>query len=107
MTFSILIPTWNNLEFLKLCVRSVRQNSSFAHQIIVHVNEGRDGTLEWVKQEGLDYTFSPNNIGVCLAMNLMRSKVKTDYVCYLNDDMYVCPGWDEALANEIERLGHK
>ena len=107
MTFSILIPTWNNLDFLKLCVHSIRQNSRFAHQIIVHVNEGADGTLEWVKQEGLDYTYSPKNIGVCLAMNAMRSKVKTDYICFLNDDMYVCPDWDVALAKEIESLGHK
>lgn len=107
MTFSILIPTWNNLDFLKLCVQSVRKNSRYNHQIIIHVNEGSDGTLDWVREQGLDYTYTPNNVGVCLAMNLMRSKVKTDYVCYVNDDMYVCPGWDEAIAKEIESLGHK
>ena len=52
--FSILIPTWNNLSFLKLCVESIRENSSLEHQIIVHINDGSDGTLEWVKAEGLD-----------------------------------------------------
>ena len=25
--FSILIPSWNNLAFLKLCVASIRKNS--------------------------------------------------------------------------------
>ena len=37
-------------------------------------------------------------------MNMMRTKVKTDYICFLNDDMYVLPGWDTALMEEIERL---
>lgn len=102
--FSILIPTWNNLPYLKLCIQSIRQHSAFRHQIIVHVNDGSDGTLEWVKAEGLDYTHSPANIGVCLAMNTMRRLVKTPYIYFINDDMYVLPGWDTVLMEEIEKL---
>ena len=86
--FSILIPTWNNLDYLKLCVRSIRQHSAYNHQIIIHVNDGSDGTLEWVKAEGLEYTHSDENIGVCLAMNSMRRHVKTDYIYFINDDMF-------------------
>lgn len=104
MEFSIIIPTWNNLPFLKICVESIRKNSAFKHQIIVHVNDGSDGTLEWVKAEGIDYTWTEKNVGVCLAVNMMRTKVKTDYIFYLNDDMYVLPGWDVALAEEIKSL---
>ncbi len=104
MKFSIIIPSWNNLPFLQLCVDSIRRHSAEAHQIIVHVNQGTDGTLEWVRQQGLDYTYSEHNIGVCLACNLMRTKVKTDYILYLNDDMYVLPGWDTALAAEVASL---
>lgn len=104
MRFSIIIPTWNNLPFLKLCVESIRKNSTAPHQIIVHVNEGSDGTLQWVQEQGLDYTFSERNIGVCMACNRMRSKVQTDYMFYLNDDMYVLPGWDTALEEEIHAL---
>lgn len=102
--FSIFIPSWNNLPFLKLCIESIRRHSACSHQIIVHVNEGTDGTLQWVKDEGLDYTYTERNVGVCLSMNMMRTKVKTDYICFLNDDMYVLPGWDAALSEEIERL---
>jgi glycosyltransferase involved in cell wall biosynthesis len=104
--FSILVPTWNNLPFLKLCIHSIRKNSAFAHQVIVHVNEGNDGTLEWVKESGLSFTYSEQNIGVCWAMNAMRSMVTTDYLVFMNDDMYVCPGWDTAIDEEIRSLGH-
>ena len=103
-TFSIIIPSWNNLPFLKLCVRSIRQNSAADHQIIVHVNDGSDGTLEWVRGEGIDYTHSEKNIGVCMACNMMRTLVKTDYILYLNDDMYLLPGWDTAFEREIDSL---
>lgn len=104
MEFSILIPTWNNLDYLKLCIASIRRNSAFNHQIIVHVNEGGDGTLEWVRQQGIDHTSCTNNEGVCWAMNRMRRLVKKDYIFYVNDDMYLLPGWDVALDDEIGRL---
>jgi len=102
--FSILIPTWNNLKYLQLCIKSIARNSGFTHQIIIHVNEGTDGTLEWVQQNEYSYTYSRNNIGVCWAMNAMRNLVDTDYIVFLNDDMYVCPGWDSALDEEIKSL---
>ena len=105
--FSILIPSWNNLSYLKLCIESIRKNSHYQHQIIVHVNEGIDGTKEWVSQQrDVDYTISDTNIGVCYALNIGRGLVNTDYILYINDDMYVCPGWDKALVDEINIIGH-
>lgn len=102
--FSILIPSWNNLDLLKLCVRSIRQNSSYSHQMIVHVNDGSDGTLDWVRAQQLDYTYSPQNVGICLAVNESAMLATQDYILYLNDDMYCCPGWDSALVNKINGL---
>ena len=105
--FSILIPSWNNLAYLKLCVRSILQNSSFAHQIIVIVNEGSDGTLEWAaEQKELDYVHAASNIGICLALNSCRPLIRTPYVVYANDDMYFLPQWDAVLADAITEIGH-
>lgn len=105
--FSIVIPTWNNLEFLKLCVASIRKNSAFRHQIVLHVNDGSDGTADWARAEGLAFSRTRGNAGVCLAVNAARALVRTDYILYMNDDMYVCPGWDAALKEEIDRIGSK
>ena len=105
--FSILIPSWNNLNYLKLCIESIRKNSTYKHQLIIHVNEGKDGTLDWVKsQSDIDYTFSEKNVGVCYALNAGRQLLSTDYLLYMNDDMYACPKWDEYLADEITAIGH-
>ena len=107
MRFSILIPTWNNLALLKLCLKSIEQNSSFAHQIIVHVNNGSDGTLEWVRNEGITHTHSPQNVGICIAMNQCAALADSDYLVYLNDDMYCCPDWDARLAARLDEIGNR
>lgn len=106
--YTILIPTWNNMEFLKLCIRSIQKNSQFSHQIIVIVNEGKDGSLEWVdSQQDIDYTYSHKNIGICYGLNSARSLIKTNYIVYANDDMYFLPDWDLEFHNEIEKIGHQ
>jgi len=103
--FSILIPTWNNLALLKTCVSSLRKNSRYQHQIILHLNECTDGTKEWAEQEGLDYSHSEENIGICYAMNLARTLARTDLLVYFNDDMYACPDWDFWLYEEVKKQG--
>jgi GT2 family glycosyltransferase len=99
--FSIIIPTWNNLPFLKLCIDSIRNYSEFDHEIIVHVNEGTDGTLDWIKAEGIKFSHTKNNVGVCLSVNHLAALASHDWVLYLNDDMVVCPGWDTAFAQAV------
>ena len=51
--FSIIIPTLNNIDYLKLCISSIKKNSKYNHEIIVHVNIGNDGTLDYIKSENL------------------------------------------------------
>jgi len=102
--FSILIPTWNNLAYLRLCVESIRKNSAYPHQVIVHVNDGSDGTREWVQQSGLDVTFSEQNVGICWAVNEAAMLAQHDYIVYMNDDMYCLPGWDVALVQRLPAL---
>lgn len=106
MAFSILIPTWNNLEFLKCCVASIRKNSVADHEILVYVNEGNDRTADWCSKENIRFIHSEKNVGVCTALNALFEMASKDIICYVNDDMYLCPKWDEQLIREIERIGH-
>jgi glycosyltransferase involved in cell wall biosynthesis len=105
--FSIIIPTWNNLEMLKLCVEAIRQHSVYEHEIILHINEGADGTEKWANTEGVIFTKSSENIGICKAMNLAFGKATKNYILYLNDDMYVLPDWDKYLVEEVKTLGNQ
>ena len=104
--FSIIIPTFNNLVYLKVCIDSLKKNSVFNHQIIPHVNVGDDGTEEYLKSEEIDYTITKYNSGICKGMNLASKKANFDYILYAHDDFYFCPGWDKAMSEEINRIGH-
>ncbi|WP_440676334.1 glycosyltransferase family 2 protein [Candidatus Pelagibacter sp. HIMB1593] len=105
--FSILIPSFNNLEYLKLCIKSIKKNSEFDHQIIVHINDGKDGSLDFIKYNNIEYTFSHENIGMPKALNLSSKLAKFTYILISHDDFYYCPGWDIELSKEIEKIGHK
>ena len=100
--FSILIPTWNNLDYVKLCVESIQKYSSQAHEIIIHVNDGSDGTLAWVKASGLKYSYTEKNVGICLSLNNLAAKASHDWLLYMNDDMVACPNWDIAFTEAIQ-----
>lgn len=102
--FTILIPTWNNIRYLKLCIDSIRRNSAYQHQIIVAVNEGSDGTLEWVEKQGCDYIYAEKNIGICYALNSCRGLIDTEFVLYANDDMYFLPNWDVPIWKRINAI---
>ena len=104
--FSIIIPTFNNLDYLKLCIKSIRQNSKYTHQIIPHVNIGEDGTCDFLRDENIDFTFTDYNSGICEGMNTASKKSKFKYILYSHDDFYFCPGWDVVLKNEIDAIGH-
>ena len=104
--FSIVIPSWNNLAYLKCCVESIRKNSTHHHQIIVHINEGNDGSLAWVKEQHIDYTHSKHNEGVCYGFNAPATLAVSDFLVLSDDDFYFAPGWDAALQEEIAKVGN-
>ena len=104
--FSVLIPSWNNLPYLQCCVASLRKNSRYPHQVVVHVNEGKDGTLEWVKEQGLAHTHSRDNAGVCYGFNAPAALAVSDNIVMSDDDYYFAPDWDHYLLEEIKALDH-
>ena len=103
--FSIVIPTWNNLAYIQLLVDSLRRFSKYEHQILIHVNDGSDGTLEWVREQGLQHTASEDNVGICFAVNRAAALATQKYLVYMNDDMVVLPDWDVELLKYAESFG--
>ena len=104
MKFSIIIPTWNNLKYLKICLNSIKKNSKYEHDLNVHVNEGSDGTVEYLNNNGIKFNHSVENLGLCKGSNSAASLAETDYIIYTHDDMYFLPNWDFFLSEEIKKV---
>jgi len=96
--FSIVIPTWRNIEYLDLACRSIRENSAVEHEIVVFFNEIDDSCRDWLIGKSVLYDQSTENLGVCAAVNRAVLKSTNDKICFFNDDMYALPGWDTALT---------
>tara|TARA_B100000965_G_C19526498_1_gene729064 strand:+ start:459 stop:1310 length:852 start_codon:yes stop_codon:yes gene_type:complete len=105
--FSILIPTYNNLKYLKVCIDSINKNSSLKHEIIVHSNDGSDGTNNYLRKKNIKHTISEKNIGLCSSINKAAKLSTTNYILYSHDDMYFCPDWDTYLTKEVKIIGHE
>ena len=87
-------------------MESVKKNSYFNHQLIIHINEGSDGTYDYVKKNNYEFTYSEKNIGMPKALNTASKLSKYDYILISHDDFYFCPDWDKHLINEVKSIGH-
>ena len=104
--FSIIIPTFNNFHYLKICLESLKKNSSLQNEIIIHVNEGGDQSLEYIKKNNYIHTYSEEKLGVCSSVNIATKLSAKNYIIFAHDDMYFLPCWDEILKGEIDKLNN-
>ena len=104
MKFSIILPSWNNLNYLKICIDSIKKNSKYKHDINVHLNEGVDGSAEYLDKNGIKFNHSLENLGLCKGTNSAANLAETDYLIYCHDDMYFLPNWDFFLEEELKKV---
>ena len=103
MNFTILIPTYNNLKYLRLFCESIKINSNFSHQLIFHINDGSDGSYDYINNNKYQFTHSKTNIGLCSSIKEASKLIKNEYVLYAHDDMYFCKNWDKFLIEEVQK----
>ena len=104
---SIIIPTYNNLPYLKKCIESIKKNSFYKNEILIHINEGKDGTKQYLENIDIKYTHSNQNIGLCSACNRISKLSRFDLILYSHDDMYFLPNWDQVLIEKVKELKTK
>ena len=91
MNFSIIIPTLNNLNYLELCIKSIRKNSSFDHEIIVHNNGNEEPLKSLLDKYKVIYSKTNYNAGICEGVNKGAKLATTNYIVYAHDDFYFLP----------------
>ncbi len=107
---SFCISTYNNLEYLKIAIDSVRSNSYYTDSpFIVHAENCDDGTDEWLINNSdtynLEFYIDKNKpaLGIGGGMNFCADKVETEYINFLHSDFYVTKNWDRALLDVHEK----
>jgi glycosyltransferase involved in cell wall biosynthesis len=103
---TIIIPTFNNCQYLKFCIDSIRKNSFYNHEIIIHLNGIDDKSESYLLDNKIPFTKTKNNVGLCTGVNLASKKSTTNFIIYAHDDMYFLPKWDVHLFNEVNNIKH-
>lgn len=91
---SIVIPNWNGLEFLKLClpslIKAVKKYSYCCETIVVD-NASVDGSVEYLEREHPEIRIIKlsENFGFAKAMNIGVKASGADIVIGLNNDVIV------------------
>ena len=103
MKASIIIPTYNALEYTKKCLRSIRTFTEFPYEIIIVDNGSTDGTQEYIKkQKGIKLLETKTNLGYAGACNVGMPTSDSEYIVISNNDIIFTPNWLIHLVETAE-----
>lgn len=110
MTTSIVILTYNNLEYTKECIDSIRKYTpQGTYEIIIVDNHSNDGTIEWLKrQEDLLLILNDSNHGFPGGCNQGIVASSGSEILLLNNDTVVTENWLDNLRTALyshEKIG--
>lgn len=99
---SIVIPTYNRVEYLKGCLHSIQKDTKLNNYEIVIVDSGStDGTREFLSTQPNIRIIEDELRGSSKATIKGFKEAYGEYICWLNDDMIV---EDSAITNMLTFL---
>jgi GT2 family glycosyltransferase/MoaA/NifB/PqqE/SkfB family radical SAM enzyme/Flp pilus assembly protein TadD/glycosyltransferase involved in cell wall biosynthesis len=103
---SIVILTFNELDYSKNCVESIRRHTPEPHEIIFVDNGSKDGTIKWLRElvkENPGYRLIENgkNLGFAKGCNQGIEAATGNDILLLNNDTVVTDRW---LSGMLECL---
>lgn len=103
MKTSIIILTFNKLEYTKECVESIRMYTmKDDYEIIIVDNHSTDGTVEWLMEQGdIKQIFNSENLGFPKGCNQGIEIATGENIMLLNNDVIVTKNW---LTNLVKHL---
>ena len=106
---TFVIPSRNNLEFLKLAYKSIR-NLKTNHEILVLNDASTDGTEKWVnnlqhtdKNLIIYHNPGPNRIGIVGMFDRGIEMANTDIIFAFHADMVAAPNLDKHILKHLKK----
>ena len=105
--FTFVIPSRNNLEFLKLAYESIR-NLDTRHEILVLDDASEDGTSSWIEEQNDEdlITFhnpGPERIGIVGMFDKGIELARTDIIMAFHADMVACKDLDKNILKHLDK----
>jgi GT2 family glycosyltransferase len=94
---AVVVPSWNSVELLPGCLDSVFAQGVPLELMVVD-NGSVDGSVEYLRREGIPHITLSGNLGFAVAMNLGVARTAAPTILALNADTLLEPGAVAALA---------
>ena len=103
MKTSIIILTYNKLEYTKQCIESIREfTEKDSYELIVIDNNSTDETPKWLEeQEDIIAILNEDNKGFPKGCNQGMEIATGDNILLLNNDTVVTKNWLENLTTAL------
>jgi GT2 family glycosyltransferase len=98
---AVVIPSWNTLGFLPACLESLRGQGAGVELLVVD-NGSSDGSVEYLRHDGIPHLALPENVGFAAAVNLGARRTSAAAVLVLNADTVLEPGCLGALLDVLQ-----
>src|ERR1700704_5264800 len=88
INYSVVIPSWNGKDLLKVCLTSLQKQTIKDFEIIVVDNGSTDGSVNYIKKEFpkiKDISLSKNT-GFAYAVNQGIKVAVGEYIILINND---------------------
>jgi GT2 family glycosyltransferase len=88
---AVVIPSWNGAEDLGNCIDSLLLQNSVEVELLVVDNGSTDGSVEMLRQRGINHIPLPRNIGFAAAVNIGFRSTESEAVATVNSDTVLEP----------------
>ena len=99
----IIIPVWNQLEFTRECIESIRKNTSRVDYGLIIIDNASDertsSYLESLKGPNVSLVRNEKNMGFVKAANRGMTVSSAHFLCILNNDTIVTKDWLTIMIN--------
>ena len=105
LKISIIVPNWNGIKFVGMCLDSLAQSDFDSHEVIVIDNGSVDGSREMIEEKYPQVRLIKNreNMGFAVACNQGIKAATGTYISLLNNDIEVESSWLSKLYEGMER----
>jgi len=105
---TFVIPSRNNLEFLQLAYKSIRDLDT-KHEVLVLNDASTDGTAEWIGAQNdkdliVYHNPGPERIGIVGMFDKGIEMARTKIIMAFHADMVVCKDFDKNILKHLKPL---